>query len=153
MRYSTGVVYHHFQDKQEIIDAIEAAETERMRGKIAGLLDGSKDVIENITAVFHEIMLLALKEPEKYNLIVLHKYSRQAPGRPGWLGYLAEGLRKGMQAGLVRQMDADQAAFCIWSSFLGFNLMVSRHTGLEASDAEALYQTQLQMIVRGILHQ
>ena len=27
MKYSTGVVYHHFKERQEIIDAIEQAET------------------------------------------------------------------------------------------------------------------------------
>ncbi|NLG25674.1 MAG: TetR/AcrR family transcriptional regulator [Clostridiales bacterium] len=152
MRYSTGVVYHHFRDKQEIIDAIEAAETERMREKIAGLLDDSKGIVENMTAVFHEIMLLALNEPEKYNLIVLHKYSRGARGRPRWIGYIGEGLQKGMQAGIIRRMDAEKAAFAIWSSFLGFNLMISRHTDLAPAEAEALFQTQLQMILRGILH-
>lgn len=152
MRYSTGVVYHHFQDKQEIIDAIEAAEMERMRGKIAGLLDETKDIIANMTTVFHEIMLLALREPERYNLIVLHKYSRQAPSRPGWIGYIGEGLRKGIRAGLIRPMDAERGAFCVWSSFLGFNLMISRSAGLAEEEAEALFQTQFQMMIRGILH-
>lgn len=152
MGYSTGVVYHHFRDKQEIIDAIEASESEKMRGRIEGLLDDSQDIVDNMTAVFHEIMLLALREPEKYNLIVLRKFSRQTQSRPQWTHYIAQGLQKGMEAGRLRRMDAEQAAFSLWSSFVGFNLMISCSPGLTAQQAEALFQTQLQIILRGILH-
>lgn len=152
MRYSTGVVYHHFQDKQEIIDAIEASEMARMHDKIAHILDASKDIAENMAAVFHEIMLLAFYEPERYNLIVLHKYSRRSDTRPQWLDYLSSGLKNGMQTGLIRTMDADQAAFSVWSSFLGFNLILSRRADVTLEEAEALYQTQMQIVLKGILN-
>lgn len=152
MRYSTGVVYHHFQDKQEIIDAIEASEMTKMHDKIAHILDASKDIAENMAAVFHEIMLLAFYEPERYNLIVLHKYSRRSDTRPQWLDYLSSGLKNGMQTGLIRTMDADQAAFSVWSSFLGFNLILSRRADVTLEEAEALYQTQMQIILKGILN-
>lgn len=152
MRYSTGVIYHHFKDKQEIIDAIEAAETEKMRATITGLLDKERDIIHNMTAVFHHILLLAFEEPEKYNLIVLHKYSRRNEGRPQWLGYIGGGLKKAMQEGLVREMDPDKAAFSIWSSFLGFNLTISRLSDLTIEEAEALFQVQLSIILKGVLN-
>lgn len=152
MRYSTGVVYHHFQDKQEIIDAIEASEMARMRDKISGILDESKDIAQNMAAVFHEIMLLAFHEPERYNLIVLHKYSRRTESRPQWIEYIGKGLEKGMREGVIRGMDAERAAFSIWSSFLGFNLMLSRQSGLAQEEAEALFQTQLEIVLKGVLH-
>jgi len=59
MKYSTGVVYHHFKDKQEILDAIEVAETGWLRSQILELLDDKKDVITNMKTVFHRILLLA----------------------------------------------------------------------------------------------
>lgn len=98
MGCSTGVVYHHFRDKQEIIDAIEAAETQRTPEKIPGLLDSAKNIVENMTAVFYAVMLPALREPEKYSLIVPHTYSRQAQGLPRWSGHIGEGLRKWTEA-------------------------------------------------------
>jgi AcrR family transcriptional regulator len=76
MKYSTGVVYHHFKDKQEIIDAIEESETSRLRSAIAAIIDDRQDFVTNMGAVFRRVMRLAYEEPEKYNLIVLHKYSR-----------------------------------------------------------------------------
>lgn len=151
MGYSTGVIYHHFRDKQEIIDAVEVSQTELMQEKIGLILDDSKNITENMAAVFHEIMLLAFYEPERYNLIVLHKYSRKKQGNPQWFSHISDGLKKGIQEGMIRQMDADKAAFSIWSSFLGFNLMISRRTNLTLEEAEALYQMQLQIILKGIL--
>lgn len=152
MKYSTGVVYHHFKDKQEIIDAIEATETEWLRSQITELLDSTKDIVCNMETVFHRIMKLAFEEPEKYNLIVLHKYSRRKPGQPEWIAHLSENLKKGMQAGLIREMDSDKAAFSIWSSFLGFNLMISRHLDLTMEQAEEMFRIQFDVILKGVLY-
>lgn len=69
MKYSTGIVYHHFKDKQEIIDAIEETETKWLSAEIAGLLDENKNVVWNMERIFRRIMRLAIEEPEKYNLI------------------------------------------------------------------------------------
>ena len=150
MKYSTGVVYHYFKDKQEIIDALEATESERFRDIIAGMLDEEKDSVYNSMRVFHRTMRLAREEPEKYNLIVLHKYARNKPSPPLWLSYLAGKLKKDMEAGTVRQMDAGRAAFSLWSSFIGFNLMISRLSELSDEEAEKMFETQAEIILRGI---
>ncbi len=152
MKYSTGVVYHHFKDKQEIIDAIEEAETEWLRSQILERLDDKKDVITNMKTVFHRILILAFEEPEKYNLIVLHKYGRRKTGQPEWISHISHNLKKGMEAGLMKEMDSEKAAFSIWSSFLGFNLMISRHMDLTIEQAEELFQVQFNIILGGILN-
>ncbi len=151
MGYSTGVVYHHFQDKQEIIDAIEQSETDRLRAAISEQLDDTKDIIHNMEAALRRIMRLAYEEPEKYNLIVLHKYSRNKSENSGWLTYLSENLGAAMREGTIRAMDAGKAAFSIWSSFLGFHLMISRRNDLTWEQAEELFKVQFDIILRGIL--
>lgn len=150
MNYSTGVVYHHFKDRQEIIDAIEEEETARLNGIIRSLQDETKNVIENMRATFRRVTQLAYEEPEKYNLIVMHKYSRKSPKNLAWLPYLSEHLKKGMEAGLLRDMDPEKAAFTIWSSFLGFNLMISRMQELKGEEVEALFHAQFDLILLGI---
>ncbi len=151
MKYSTGVVYHHFKDKQEIIDAIEAVETGWLRTQIIELIDDKKDIITNMKSVFHRILILAFEEPEKYNLIVLHKYSRRKTGQPEWITRISSNLKEGMDDGFIKPMDPDKAAFSIWSSFLGFNLMISRHTDLSIDQAQELFNTQFDIILGGIL--
>jgi AcrR family transcriptional regulator len=150
MKYSTGVVYHHFKERQDIIDAIEEAQSARLNGIIAAVQDGAKNVLENMEATFHRVTLLAYEEPELYNLIVLKKYSRKAPEKPRWLDFLSGQLKAGMDAGLIREMDPDRAAFSVWSSFLGFNLMISRLQALPLDEVEDLFRTQFDVLLRGI---
>lgn len=152
MKYSTGVVYHHFKDKQEIIDAIEASETAKYYGTISQLVDETVDAVSNMVAVFRRSMQLAMEEPEKYNLIVLHKYSRYKPSPSPWIAHISENLKRDMEAGRVRMMDAHNAAFSIWSSFLGFNLMISRMEGLTMDQAQAMFNVQVDIIFKGVLN-
>ena len=150
MKYSTGVVYHHFKERQDIIDAIEEAETLRLNAMIASMQDESKSILENMESTFHRVTLLAREEPELYNLIVLRKYSRKKPEKPRWLGFLSGRLKAGMEAGLIREMDPDKAAFSVWSSFLGFNLMVSRLQAMPLDEVEDMFRTQFDVLLRGI---
>lgn len=150
MKYSTGVVYHHFKERQDIIDAIEEAETLRLNAMIASMQDESKSILENMESTFHRVTLLAREEPELYNLIVLRKYSRKTPEKPRWLGFLSGRLKAGMEVGLIREMDPDKAAFSVWSSFLGFNLMVSRLQALPLDEVEDMFRTQFDVLLRGI---
>ena len=152
MNYSTGVVYHYFKDRQEIIDAIEAAETDWLSVEIRRLITDDMDAVTNMATAFHRSMQLAMEEPEKYNLIVLHKYSRKNPSSTPWLNYLAQNLQNDMQAGKLRTLDPKKAAFAIWSSFLGFNLMVSRQAGITPDEAQLLFDMQMEIILKGILN-
>jgi AcrR family transcriptional regulator len=151
MKYSTGVIYHHFKDKQEIIDAVECAQTEWLRLQILEIVGKKEDFLSEIEAVFHRIMKLAMEEPEKYNLIVLHKYSRRNYSKPEWISYLGEKLNNEMKKGALRNIDAEKAAFSVWSSFLGFNLMISQNRNLTMEEAEELFQVQFQIILHGII--
>lgn len=151
MNYSTGVVYHHFKDKQEIINAIETAQTQWLHGQIKELLDPNKDIADEMETVFYRITRLAYEEPEKYNLIVLHKYSRRNAGKPQWISHLSKRLKAGMDTGLIRRLEPEKAAFSIWSSFLGFSLMISTHMDLSWEQVEEMFQIQLNVILKGVL--
>ncbi|HQD03109.1 MAG TPA: hypothetical protein PLF82_00005, partial [Halanaerobiales bacterium] len=142
----------HFKNKQEIIDAIVAVESQSFSNQILKLLDDKKDVITNMETIFHYISILAFKEPEKYNLVVTRKYSSPKTERPIWIHQLSEFLKKGIQDGLIRKIDPDKAAFSIWSSFLGFNLMISRTSDLTLTEVEAMFRVQFDLITKGILY-
>ncbi len=151
MKYSTGVVYHYFKDKQEIIDAVEASETAWLSGEIRSILNEEADALSGMLAVFRRVMRLAVEEPERYNLIVLHKYARKNPGATPWIVHLSGTLHAEMDSGRLRRMDPTRAAFSVWSSFLGFNLMISRQQGITLEAAGALFETQADIILKGML--
>lgn len=151
MKYSTGVVYCHFKDKQEILDAIEESETQKLYSAISSLLDDAKDAVYNMKTVFHGIMRLAFESPHLYSLIVLQKFGRSRTEQPIWIAYLSDNLKKDLETGLIRKLDADMTAFSVWSSFLGFNLMIAQKPGLTGEEAERLFQTEFGLITEGIL--
>lgn len=150
MNYSTGVVYYHFKDRQEIIDAIVDAETRRFNRMVVAMQDEKKDVLSNMEAIFHRVMLLAREEPEKYNLIVLRKYSGRAQDMPEWIAPLAAKLKRAMDEGDIRRADPGRAAFAVWSSFLGFHLTLSRQENLTPEEAEALFKVEFDILARGL---
>ena len=152
MKYSTGIVYPHFKDKQEIIDAIEASQTQMFYGSIAQLMDDSADTLTNMLKVFRRATQLALDEPEKYNLIVLHKYSRNKSADMPWLPRIAASLEKEMKAGRIKPMNPHHAAVAIWSSFLGFNLMLSRMEGVTHEQADEMFKVQSKIIIEGVIN-
>jgi len=116
------------------------------------LLDEWLDVVDNMRTVFHRIMRLAHEEKELYILIVLNKYSRRNADQPPWISVIRRHLQQGMQNGLIRDADVDKTAFAVWSSFLGFNLMISRCNDLPAEEAEQRFLIQFDMILKGVLN-
>ena len=74
--YSTGVIYYHFRDKQEIIDAIQEREGKDLRNTITSALQPDASAMDNLRAVYQQIMLLAFHNAHRYNLLVLQRHGR-----------------------------------------------------------------------------
>jgi len=151
MNYSTGVIYHYFVDRQEIIDEIEKEQFDWLDQEIKTLLTGKDDIFEMIHAVFYRMMLLAFEESEKYTLIVTRKYSRKSIGKSPRRQMLADHLAKAMREGRIRPADPEKTAFAVWSSFHGFHLMLSRLPDLTLEEAQERFQVEYDMVTRGLL--
>ncbi len=151
LRYSTTVVYYHFKNKQEIIDAVVERETERLNRAIRAQINESAGIVENIKCTFHAATMMAIREPETYNLVVLQKYSEKREAHPPWVDHLAMELERAMESGEVRNMDAKQTAFSLWSSFLGFNILLSLQTELAIEQADKMFEIQFDILMNGVL--
>ncbi len=151
MQYSTSIIYYHFKNKQEIIDALVESESAWLAKKINKVLSLNDPLPQKLEKVFWLVTQVAVSDPEKYNLIVLKKYSDKRAANPHWLNVLSKDLEEAMQAGYVRQMDAYSAAYSIWSSFLGFQLMLSLQEGLTEQRVKELFSIQINILLKGIL--
>ena len=151
MDYTTGVIYHHFKDKQEIIDEIQKNANLEMKERILAVLKPNGGFIENTTGVFHSIMELAINERERYNLIVLDKYSsNRNEENSQFLQLLEANIEKGIELGEIKKVDVKKTALCIWSSFLGFNLIMSKTKSITMEEAEELFKVQTSLIFGGL---
>ena len=151
MNYSTSIIYYHFHDKQEIIDALVETESRRLAMMINKVVSGKNGLRKNLENAFRFITELVVNEPEKFNLIVLRKYSSVTSGNSPWIEYIRRDMEKAIARGEMHRVDPGRAAFCVWSSFLGFHLMLSLKKKLTKKRAEELFRVQFRIILNGII--
>lgn len=150
MGYSTGIIYYHYQDKQEIIDAIQEREGEFLRSTVAAVIDPSASVARNLYAVFHAITEIAVEQRARYNLVVLQRHRHGEKERHGMLRMLCATLETAVRERQIEIADVERTAFAIWSSFLGFHLTLSQQTDIEMEEANRLFDIQYAILMKGI---
>lgn len=151
MGYSTGVIYYHFKDKQEIIEEIHQEANEEINKIIKTVYSPDKNFIENTKGIFHEIMHLAFYEKEKFNLIILNKYSKRKESSKPWQEIIEREMLGAIEKGEIRNLDVKKAAFCIWSSFLGFHLMLTQEENIDIKEAEDLFNTMADIMLGSLI--
>lgn len=150
MGYTTGVVYYHFRDKQEILDALMDREGAVLQGTVQGALRPEASFRENLRSVYHAILSLVVKDAARYNMIVRLRHRHGEKDRPALLQMLTDMVLFGMASGELRQGDAEKVAFSVWSSFLGFHTVISQRTEITMAQADALFDAHFAMIMDGI---
>lgn len=150
MKYTTGVIYYYFKDKQEIVDEIQKRQSDEIRKIIREKVCAEKGFEFNLKEVFHNMMLIALNEPMKYNLVTLYRHKRGASIDYSYLDVLKKFLELGVKNGELIVADIDYTAFSIWSSFIGFNLNISQLEKISIEEANILFDVHVNIIMDGI---
>jgi len=148
--YSSGIIYYYFKDKQEIIDTIHFESNLLMNANIQKIFNKERGFEYNTRIVFHMIMDLALDQPEKYNLIVLDKYSKRGESIDKWISIIEQSILAGITSGELRQMDSKMVAFNVWSAFIGLMIMLSGNKDITKVYAEKVFNNHLEIIMKGI---
>ncbi len=150
MGYTTGVIYYHFKNKQEIIDSIHDMANKEIIHIIQNNDGSNKGTIDNIKSIFHKVMEIALKDKDIFDLIMIDKYSVRKERINPWLSMIEEALQQGIEKGELRDIDVKQIAFCIWSAYIGFFYMMGKVDETDIVNTEDSFHTMTQMIAEGI---
>lgn len=152
MKYSTGIIYYHFKDKQEIVKAIQMNQGKELKVRIEKAVLGKSTIYEQIRAAFYEVTKLAFYESKKYNLITLniHSETMEDSEKSPMLLMLEGHLQEAVRRGEIVIQDTRYTAFSIWSSFLGFHISISQGRGLTMEEVEKMFDIQINMIFYGI---
>ena len=67
-----------------------------------------------------------------------------------FLQLLEANIEKGIELREIKKVDVKKTAICIWSSFLGFNLIMSKTNGITMEEAEELFKVQTSLIFGGL---
>lgn len=150
MGYSTGVVYYHFRDKQEVIEAIQVREGAWLGEQIRKAVRPEMGAMESLYAAFHCVMCIAHENAARYSLIVTQRHRHGEAARPGPRDMLTATIQQGMDRGELRPGDAALVAQAIWSAFLGLHLVISQQQNLPLEEAERKFDALFEIIRRGI---
>lgn len=148
--YSAGSVYHYFKDRQEIINTIHEEANLIMKEHIEKIIRYDMGFEYNMRAVFSVILNIVLEEPEKYNLIVLDKYSKRGESISPWIRMMEHTIQISIDKGELKSMDASLASFNLWSSFIGLMIMISNTKGITKELAFALLDNHIDIVLMGI---
>lgn len=140
VRLTPMAVYHHFQDKDALIDAIAVAGFGRLDASVSAARDPARPPAERIRLILHRYVEFAEEEPAVFGLML----SRRNPGGARFPEYFAEGrsptfdalraaVAEGMRLGVLRAGDSTETALTLWSQVHG--LVGFRNTGYFAGGA------------------
>lgn len=153
MGYTSGVIYYHFKNKQEIIDSVHSMANKDILHIIQNNSSEDYGTIENIKSVFYEVMKIAIKDKDIFELIMIEKYTVRKESINPWLSMIEAELQRGVEKKEVRNINVRQAAFCIWSAYIGFFYMIGKENEVDLAAAEDSFNTMTQLIAKGIVYE
>lgn len=122
--YSTGVIYYHFKDKQDILSCLDRRLDEETYKNIGGLIDPDKSLKDNLIALFEYTCDLAYNDQEAYKRIfTASRIENNFYTRNLWLKLTEECLNKAAERGEIDGSDIDAMAKNIVSFILGYNYL------------------------------
>lgn len=120
---STGAIYHHFQNKEQIAQSLYQSLMERIENEMLPILDENKDCLTRCHKLIQLLFKMAEKEPKMMQFILLAKHKEYLPNevpicssRPFLM--MRSVLEQGMLSGEVRQMEPWVAATAMFGGAL-----------------------------------
>ena len=159
--YSPGIVYHYFQDKEEIVEALVNEGYERILASIASVPRNETQPETEIKEIFTKYLKAALKAPEEYktfllseNPSILAKTSLLSKGimqRSRTLQALGEVIQRGVELGKFTPCDPELTAQIIWTSVFGLIIKIIIEGNIPEEQIERLIEQEFKLLFNGLL--
>ena len=150
--YSTGVIYYHFKDKQDIIDCLDQRLDEEAYNTVSSLMDYSKSLRENIAALYEFTCNLAYNNNEAYKRIfAVSRIEANDYTRKTWLKMFVEILTAAKNNGEIKSDNIECTAKCILSYIIGYNLLYMEIDKTDYETAMSEKDTIVDVIINGII--
>ncbi len=151
--YSTGVIYYHFKDKQDIIDCLDLRLDEEAYNTVSSLIDPAKTLRENLSALYEYTCNLAYNNNEAYKRIFAvsrieaNDYTRQT-----WLKMFTECLTAAANNGEIKSDNIEITAKCVLSYIIGYNLLYLEIEKTDYETAIAEKDVVVDVIIKGLIN-
>lgn len=149
--YSSGIVYHYFKDKQEILDTIHKQTSMELKDAVAACIKPDRSFADNTKVVFKMLTEVSVCEPDMFKLILLNKYSHKSDSVAVWLDMITRCVDMGIKSGELRNIDAEITSYTMLNSFLMAQMIIFEHDNADKATIENIFDTELDIILNGIL--
>lgn len=149
--YSSGIVYHYFKDKQEILDTIHNQTSMELMESIDACIKEDRSFAENTKMVFKMLSEISIYKPDMFKLILLNKYSHKNDSIQIWLDMIKRCVEMGIKTGELRNIDVEITSYIMLNSFLVAQMIINEKEGIEKNKIEHIFDTELDIILNGLL--
>jgi AcrR family transcriptional regulator len=123
IEYSPTTIYHHFEDKDDLVRALCHADFGRLLEAMRGVAPPA-DPVEEIRQLGRAYAQFGLRFPNHYRFMFMtpvgkeEKLEGENPGQLSF-GRLLEAVKRAQAAGLLRPIEALTAAQVLWATLHG----------------------------------
>lgn len=147
--YSTGVIYYHFKDKQDIVKAIDQKLDEEAFNTVKACIDFNLSERESIKNICVSIYRMSKYHPEDYKRLFTNRRIHSS-GKNIWVGLIMEILQSSSDSGKVSSDDLEFKANCILSYILGCNMIFIEYGHNSDKDIEEHADIIVDTILDGV---
>ncbi len=149
--YSSGIIYHYFKDKQEILDTIRKQSSMELKQSVENCICSEYNFSKNIKLVFKMLTELSINNPKIFKLILLDKYSSQGETTAVWLEMISHCIDLAIASKELRMIDSHLTACVLLNSFLVAEMAI-KENHLDREQIEDILNTELDIVLHGILN-
>lgn len=150
--YSSGIVYHYFKDKQEIIDTIHNRTSMELKSSVDACIDEKKSFQENLKVIFKMLAEISVYQPELCRLILLNRYAHDMSSVDVWLEMITHCVELGIQSGELRKIDAEIVSHILLNSFLVTQMVLKNRNSSDEGMVEKIFASELDVMLNGIVN-
>lgn len=150
--YSSGIVYHYFKDKQEILDTIHTQTSLDLKEAVVSCISEERTFAENTRLVFNMLSEAFAYEPHMFKLILLNRFSNSNEAVNMWVDMIRQCIELGIASGELRQVDSDIASYILLNSFLVSQMIINERETVDKAMISHIFDTELDIILNGMLN-
>lgn len=150
--YSSGIIYHYFNDKQEIIDIIRNETSLQLFESVTKLILPENSFAVNTGRVLRYISEVSRHQPDTIKLILMGKYSKDFTDTTNkWIDMIKQCVELGISSGELRNIDSNVVSYMLLNTFLVAQFMINKQD-ITDDGINKIFDSELDIILNGLLN-
>ncbi|MCI8610838.1 MAG: TetR/AcrR family transcriptional regulator [Clostridiales bacterium] len=147
--YSTGVIYYHFQNKQEIMDILRQNRDADIYEVIRKCIGTDSTLRENCSQIMDCLYTIGVSG-EQQNAQLLSGAYYDVANSGFWMDLIQQVLDVAVKRGETAPDHMDAAVYCLWSFFSGYAMLLAEYCPSDAAALRNVSGEMLDVLLQGL---